>query len=136
MAPTLIGYWIQGSLKYGLYELFKPLVKLELLSNGIALDGIWIFMIASAFAESIASSTLSPFEASRIRMVSSPSYADSIQACVSRMVAEDGPKSLFAGLPAILLKNVPYTVVQLSTFELFTTFVYSKLASLGMTSFD
>ena len=131
MAPTLTVYGIQGSLKYGLYELFKPLVKLELLSNGLALDNIWIFMIASAFAESIASSTLSPFEASRIRMVSSPGYATSIQACVQKMIKDDGLQSLFAGLPAILLKNVPYTVVQLSSFELFTTFVYGKLSALG-----
>jgi len=36
------------------------------------------------------------------------------------------PYSLFKGLAPILMKQVPYTVVQLTTFQLATDFAYSR----------
>lgn len=88
-------------------------------------------MIAGALAELIGSSTLSPFEAARIRLVSDSKYADNTFACVGKMIIEEGWISLFFGLPALLLKLIPYSAVQLSGFEFFTTTVYSKLAEAG-----
>jgi solute carrier family 25 phosphate transporter 3 len=118
-------------MKYGFYEFFKPLVKTALLEHGVSLNSIYIFMIAGALAETIGSSVLCPFEAARIRIVSNPAFASSVFECVQKMVSKESPLSLFVGLPAILLKNVPYSLVQLSFFEFITGFIYSKLAEFG-----
>ena len=77
MGPTLAGYCIQGSLKYGFYELFKPILlqSFPLFES----ERLLLFITAGAFAELIGSSTLTPFEAARIRLVANPSYASGVQ---------------------------------------------------------
>lgn len=132
MGPTLFGFAIQGSLKYGLYDTFKQIVKLEFASYGIVLDQIFVFMIAGLLAELIASTFLTPFEAVRIRLVSSPGFDSKFSSIVSDMYSEGGLQSFFLGLPAILLRGVPYTVVQLSSFEVLTSSAYSFLAQTGL----
>lgn len=132
MTPTLGGYFVQGGLKYGFYEIFKTFIKYQLLTRGMTWDLVYIYMVAGGFAELIGSTTLTPFEAARIRLVSDPSYARNPLDCVQKMVGQDGVATLFAGLPAILLKNIPYTVVQLSSFEFLTSAIYSKMADAGI----
>lgn len=77
LGPTLLGYSIQGSLKYGFYEIFKPL----LLSEFPVFEGnkLFLFVVAGAMAELIGSTTLTPFEAARIRLVVNPSFANGVQ---------------------------------------------------------
>ena len=77
LGPTLTGYFIQGSLKYGFYEIFKRVLLHEFpsLENNYLL----LFILSGALAESIGSSTLTPFEAARIRLVSNPSYATGVK---------------------------------------------------------
>jgi len=41
------------------------------------------------------------------------------------MVKQEGFSSVFRGMPAILAKQVPYTIVQLCGFELLTWLFYS-----------
>lgn len=130
--PTLLGYLVQGSFKYGFYEIFKPLVAAQLgvgLAGSSDVDKIVSFMIAGGCAELIGSTFLAPFEAARIRLVSNPTFAPGIVGCVSRIVDEETASSLFRGLPAILAKQVPYTVVQLSSYEFLTGYVYRALES-------
>ena len=135
--PTLIGYLIQGSLKYGFYEVFKPIVKAQMALAGAGVDSdlgnkVLGFMLAGACAEFIGSSFLAPFEAARIRLVANPSFAPGIVGCLNRMVEEETATSLFLGLPAILSKMIPYTVVQLSTYEVLTSSAYGYLAASGV----
>ena len=164
--PTLVGYLIQGSLKYGFYEVFKPLVAAALVTSELAdsastgAEKLVSFMLAGAAAELIGSSFLAPFEAARIRLVANPSFAPGIVTCLTRIVDEETPEALFRGLPAILSKQVrpflgryevsvlgnspspppplfcqvPYTVVQLSSYETLTTAVYSALDAAGLGS--
>lgn len=74
MGPTLSGYLIQGSLKYGFYEIFKSLLyyQYDFLFVG---NKVLLYIISGALAESIGSSILIPFEAARIRIVDNPAYA-------------------------------------------------------------
>jgi hypothetical protein len=139
MGPTLVGYLIQGSLKYGWYEVFKPITAAFLASEGISNEGsgkLLSFMMAGAVAEFIGSTFLCPFEAARIRMVANPTFADGVLGCMMKMVNEETAESLFRGLPAILAKQIPYTVVQLSTYEFITSSVYSYLSGAGWDSSD
>jgi len=48
-----------------------------------------------------------------------------------RILVEEGPYGLFKGLPAMMLKGLPYTVVQLSVFEFLTTNIYSAISDAG-----
>lgn len=120
---------MQGSLKFGFYEIFKLLY-----SSALAYDdslNLFVFILAGASAELIGSSFLTPFEACRIRLVTNPSYSDGLLPCLSKMYTTEGVESLFRGLPAILAKQVPYTIVQLSTFEQAKVFFYSLLENFG-----
>ena len=117
LGPTLLGYAIQGSLKYGFYELFKPVFQ-QALHVAPGESSIAALMLAGAFAECIGSSCLSPFEAARIRLVANPGFVQGgVLPCLRKIAAQEGRGALFFGLPAILAKQVPYTVIQLSSFE-------------------
>lgn len=47
------------------------------------------------------------------------------------IIASEGTYGLFKGLPAMLLKGMPYTVVQLSLFEFLTSTIYSTISEAG-----
>lgn len=117
---TISGYALQGSLKYGLYEQLKPNVQAFLEhSTGTEDVRLLTFVLSGALAEVVGSSALTPFEALRIRQVSiQKTTPSSKQATVGE---------LFIGLPALLAKQLPFTMVQLATFETFTAFLYSSL---------
>ena len=136
IGPTIVGFAIQGCLKYGFYDTFKQIVKSQALSNGVAVDPIIIFMIAGLLAELIASTFLTPFEAVRIKIVSSPGFDTKFNTCVTSMWQEGGWKPFFVGLPPMLLRGVPYTVVQLTVFDFLTSFIYTKLFEAGFSGED
>mmetsp|Transcript_12382 Transcript_12382/g.17015 ORF Transcript_12382/g.17015 Transcript_12382/m.17015 type:complete len:515 (+) Transcript_12382:48-1592(+) len=154
MGPTLIGFAVQGSLKYGFYDVFKQVVSNELYVLNWHWEKLFVFMLAGAAAELIGTTSLSPFETARIRLVSSSAanaYALSAPSTTTtttnnnpinnedngllsvwkRIWIEEGPYGLFKGLPAMMLKGLPYTVVQLSVFEFLTTAIYSAISDAG-----
>ena len=64
-------------------------------------------------AEFIADIFLCPLEATRIRLVSNPTYASSLAGAASKMAAEEGLiKAFYSGFGPILLKQVPYTMAK------------------------
>jgi hypothetical protein len=78
LGSTIFGYALHGGLKYGLYELFKPAVVAnfpDLASGGT----LFVFMAAGASAELIASTFLCPLEATRIRLVTDPSFGREVR---------------------------------------------------------
>lgn len=54
-----------------------------------------------------------------------PSFALGTLEGISRLVECEGAGSIFKGMPAILAKQLPYTIVQLCGFELITWAFYS-----------
>jgi solute carrier family 25 phosphate transporter 3 len=102
LVPTLSGYFVQGSIKYGLFAAFKPAFLDSSLPHLPALA------LAAASAELIASTFLTPFEVFRISSVTDPSFS----------LRSLTPASAFSPLLPNLLKMIPYTALQLSTYEL------------------
>ena len=171
--PTFIGFSIQGAFKYGFFEVFKPLVKTIIIAyhmnqdNALfsidnnddtvlslfslsQIDVISILIVSAASAELIGSFFLTPFEAVRIRQVSTTSATatttntdqqqqqqqqvnqkSDIITFTNTIITNEGLSSLFLGLPAIMLKAIPYTAVQLSCFELCSTSFYQTLFDSG-----
>lgn len=74
-------------------------------------------MAASVAAEVVGSSALTPLEAARIRMVADCDYAPGLRSGIARMISEEGLGALTRGLPAVLAKQIPYTVTKLVTFD-------------------
>ncbi|KAG8464750.1 hypothetical protein KFE25_010118 [Diacronema lutheri] len=110
---TLLGYFLQGSLKYGLYDAFKPELAGALPSDA---PKIAVLLLAGVSAEAIASLVLCPLEALRIRAVCDASYAQLPLPVGLARILRSG--DAFGGLVPIWLKMCPYTALQLSTYEL------------------
>ena len=134
-SPTIVGYALQGSLKYGIYEFLKPIVAASIVgsSDSSFSSTILDFLISGALAETVGSSVLTPFEAARIRLVLYPDYAKGggVVSCMYRMGKDEGLQSLFLGYPAIISKQIPYTAASLCTFEMVTKYIYSQLLGVG-----
>jgi solute carrier family 25 phosphate transporter 3 len=64
-------------------------------------------------AEFIADIFLCPLEATRIRLVSNPSFANGLFPAASRLIKEEGVlRGFYSGFGPILLKQVPYTMAK------------------------
>lgn len=110
---TLLGYFLQGSLKYGLYDAFKPELAHALPDEA---PRLLVLIGAGVGAEALASLVLCPLEALRIRAVCDPAFAGlPLPAGLARVLLSGGA---FDGLVPIWLKMCPYTGLQLSTYEL------------------
>lgn len=135
LGPTLVGYGVEGALKFGVYEVSKPLVvaafsaitaKLNLKSGSA---GALPFLLASIAAGAIASVVLVPMESTRIRMVTDPSFEGlSLLRGLAQLVKEAGLiPTLTVGMGAMLAKQVPYTFGKQVTFDVVAKFVYGIL---------
>ncbi|CAL6437190.1 unnamed protein product [Bathycoccus prasinos] len=113
LAPTCFGYFIQGWFKFGGVEYFK-IKAVETLGEQKAWDNKTnIYLGAAAGAEFIADVFLCPLEATRIRLVSNPSYASSMPGAMAKMASEEGVVNAFySGFGPILAKQIPYTMAK------------------------
>ena len=139
LGPTAWGYLLEGAIKFGVYEVMKPFIKL-LLARLAAATTFTIFTsqllaftlcgIMSGFAASI---ILCPMEALRIRMVADSDFARNgwLQGG-HKILAREGVSGLMKGLNPMILKQVPYTVTKNVSFDIITRFFYSFFRSQSM----
>lgn len=112
-APTVAGYFVQGWFKFGGVEFFK--IKF---ANALGEQKAWenrtaIYLGSSACAEFIADIFLCPLEATRIRLVSEPTFANSLPAAAARLVKEQGViRGFYSGFGPICFKQIPYTMAK------------------------
>jgi solute carrier family 25 phosphate transporter 3 len=71
-----------------------------------------VYLGASAIAEFFADIALCPLEATRIRLVSQPTFATGLTSGFARILREEGPAAFYAGFGPILFKQVPYTMAK------------------------
>src|SRR3954468_13183339 len=76
--PTAAGYFMQGAFKFGGYEFFKQqsidILGLEKARQNRGL----VYSVSAGCAEFFASVALCPLEATRIRLVSTPGFANGL----------------------------------------------------------
>lgn len=138
LGPTVLGYLMEGSMKFGVYEVLKPATTrmlselAEATSLGFLRSQIIAFMACGLVAGTAASITLAPMEALRIRLVSEPDFAPKgwIQGG-RRMIKREGVLSLWRGLGAQIFKQVPYTVTKNVSFDVFTKAAYRIAIAYG-----
>jgi solute carrier family 25 (mitochondrial phosphate transporter), member 3 len=115
--PTFAGYFLQGAFKFGGYELFKQqsigLLGYETASN----NRTAVYLASSALAEFFADIALCPLEATRIRLVSEPTFASGLVSGFSKILSQEGIGAFYSGFGPILFKQVPYTMAKFVVYE-------------------
>lgn len=103
--PTFAGYFLQGALKFGGYEFFKQqsinYLGYETASN----NRTAVYLASSGAAEFFADIALCPLEATRIRLVSEPTYAKGLVDGMGKMLKNEGIGAMYAGFGPILFKQ-------------------------------
>lgn len=74
LGPTIVGYGVEGAMKFGLYESLKPVFSQLLSVEDPALP----YLGASVVAGAVASVMLCPMERTRIRLVTDPNFASGL----------------------------------------------------------
>lgn len=124
LGPTVVGYGVEGAMKFGVYEIAKPVLK-ALLSTATENREPLAYVLASAFAGAVAALLLCPMESLRIKQVTDKNFAaDSILTGIPKLIKQDGFFSLFAGVLAMLAKQIPYTFGKQVSFDILATFFY------------
>ena len=124
--PTLIGYGTEGALKFGSYEMLKPLFA------QLTRSAFFNCILASCVAGAIAAVVLCPAEEVRIRMVADPDYAPNAAAALGRISREKGPFGSLGGFPAMAAKQVPYTMGKQVSFDFLCTLAVYLLRRSGV----
>mmetsp|Transcript_6722 Transcript_6722/g.16556 ORF Transcript_6722/g.16556 Transcript_6722/m.16556 type:complete len:482 (-) Transcript_6722:266-1711(-) len=134
LGPTVIGYGIEGALKFGAYESLKP-VFLSLFAQGASAPNSGsggAYLSAAVCAGALASVILCPMEETRIRLVTDPTFGDGLLDGLPKLLREEGALSPFKrGLPAMLSKQVPYTIGKQVSFDVFSGMLYTFLVGLS-----
>ncbi|KAI8616819.1 phosphate transport protein [Chytriomyces sp. MP71] len=111
--PTAAGYFVQGWFKFGGVEFFKIQAVDYLGEEQAWKNRVAINLGAAAAAEFIADIFLCPLEATRIRLVSNPSFANGLADAFPKIIKQDGIlKGLYSGFGPILFKQIPYTMAK------------------------
>jgi solute carrier family 25 phosphate transporter 3 len=113
LGPTVVGYFVQGWFKFGGVEFFKVQFAKNLGEQKAWDNQTAIYLASAAMAEFIADIFLCPLEATRIRLVSNPSFASGLGDGAARLMKEEGLiRGFYSGFGPILLKQVPYTMAK------------------------
>ncbi|KAK9319376.1 mitochondrial carrier domain-containing protein [Lipomyces orientalis] len=125
--PTAAGYFLQGAFKFGGYEFFKQqwinALGYETASN----NRTAVYLASSAAAEFFADIALCPLEATRIRLVSEPTFASGLLSGFSKILKNEGGGAFYSGFGPILFKQVPYTMAKFVVYEKVAEAAYSVL---------
>jgi solute carrier family 25 phosphate transporter 3 len=125
--PTAAGYFLQGAFKFGGYELFKQqsisILGYETASN----NRTAVYLASSALAEFFADIALCPLEATRIRLVSEPTYANGLIGGFSKILRNEGIGAFYAGFGPILFKQIPYTMAKFVVYEKVAEAIYQQV---------
>ncbi len=124
---TAAGYFLQGAFKFGGYELFKQqfinILGYETASN----NRTAVYLASSATAEFFADIALCPLEATRIRLVSEPTFASGLLSGFGKIAKTEGIGAFYSGFGPILFKQVPYTMAKFVVFEKVSEAIYQSV---------
>ncbi|KAF9316702.1 Cu/Pi carrier [Podila horticola] len=117
--PTFTGYALQGAFKFGGYEFWKQYL-IDFVGKENAVENrAFIYLAGSGIAEFFADIVLCPLEATRIRLVSQPTFATGLVSGFSRILREEGiMRGFYSGFGPICLKQIPYTMTKFGVYEI------------------
>lgn len=86
-----------------------------------------MYLASAALAEFFADIALCPLEATRIRLVSEPTYASGLIGGFGKMLKNEGIGAFYAGFGPILFKQVPYTMTKFVVYEKVAELIYQNV---------
>jgi len=116
-APTFFGYSAQGLCKFGLYEVFKVMYADAIGEENAFLWRTSLYLASSASAEFFADMALSPFEAAKVKIQTTPGFANTLREAIPKMRAEEGMMAFYKGLVPLWMRQIPYTMMKFACFE-------------------
>lgn len=116
-APTFFGYSMQGLCKFGLYEVFKVWYTNIIGEENAYLYRTWLYLAASASAEFFADIALSPMEAAKVKIQTTPGFADTLRVAWPKIYAQEGLNGFYKSLVPLWLRQIPYTMMKFACFE-------------------
>ncbi|KAE8142667.1 mitochondrial carrier domain-containing protein [Aspergillus pseudotamarii] len=122
--PTAAGYFLQGAFKFGGYEFFKQQWINQLGYETASNNRTAVYLASSATAEFFADIALCPLEATRIRLVSQPTFATGLMNGFGKILKNEGVGAFYSGFGPILFKQVPYTMAKFVVFEKVSEAIY------------
>ena len=132
LGPTVVGYGIEGAMKFGVYEVMKPIM-----ANLFKGNQAMAYILASIFAGAVASILLCPMESARIRVVTdAEDKGTGLLQTLPKLIKEDSFASLFSGIYAMLSKQVPYTIGKQVSFDVVAGLLYGMLAGRDLKAED
>ncbi|ODM24065.1 Mitochondrial phosphate carrier protein [Aspergillus cristatus] len=137
--PTFAGYFMQGAFKFGGYEFFQK-KSIDILGPEKAHQNrTAVYVVSAGCAEFFASIALCPLEATRIRLVSTPGFANGLIGGFGKILKNEGIGAFYSGFGPILFKQVPYTITKFVAFEkvseaILSQFDKSKLSNGAQTA--
>lgn len=139
--PTAAGYFLQGAFKFGGYELFKQQFINYLGYETASKNRTAVYLASSAMAEFFADIALCPLEATRIRLVSEPTFASGLLSGFGKIARNEGLMAFYSGFGPILFKQIPYTMAKFVVYEKVSEVFYrnvdkSTLSSGGVTGIN
>lgn len=134
LGPTFFGYLLEGAIKFGVYEVLKPVVA-QTLTNlaGLSIylafvdSRVAAFAISAAVSGVAASIMLCPMEALRIRRVADSQSGAGWMFTGYQILRTEGVLALSKGMIPMLYKQVPYTVTKNVSFDFMTRYAYAAL---------
>ena len=103
--PTATGYFLQGAFKFGGYEFFKQQCINQIGYESASRNRTAVYLASSAAAEFFADIALCPLEATRIRLVSEPTFANGLIGGMTKIAKNEGLGAFYSGFGPILFKQ-------------------------------
>lgn len=103
--PTFAGYFMQGAFKFGGYEFFKQQSINVLGLEQARQNRAAVYSVSAGCAEFFASIALCPLEATRIRLVSTPGFANGLIGGFGKILKNEGVGAFYSGFGPILFKQ-------------------------------
>jgi solute carrier family 25 phosphate transporter 3 len=132
--PTFAGYFLQGAFKFGGYEFFKQQCINQFGYEAASNNRTAVYLASAAAAEFFADIALCPLEATRIRLVSQPTFASGLVSGFSKILKNEGVGAFYSGFGPILFKQVPYTMAKFVVYEKVSELVYASVVEKSTAS--
>ncbi|KAF7490961.1 Phosphate carrier protein [Sarcoptes scabiei] len=126
-SPTILGYSVQGLCKFGFYEKFKTLYSDCFDREQSYRYRTAIYLAASASAEFLADIALAPFEACKVRIQTVPTSSARLRKVFPEIWSQERYRGFYKGLVPLWLRQIPYTMMKFSCFELTVEMLYNHL---------
>lgn len=119
--------FFQGLCKFGLYEVFKVRYAEMIGEENAYLYRTGLYLAASASAEFFADIALSPFEAAKVKIQTTPGFANTFREAFPKMMKDEGVGAFYKGLVPLWMRQIPYTMMKFACFERTVELLYAHV---------